>query len=64
MQYKRKGGSCRNLASLRITPAPTEPSPLGACRFEVHHVDHDYRNNLPTNLRPLCKPCHARAGVT
>jgi 5-methylcytosine-specific restriction endonuclease McrA len=31
--------------------------------LEVHHRDHDPANNAPANLRVLCKPCHARAGL-
>jgi 5-methylcytosine-specific restriction endonuclease McrA len=31
--------------------------------LEVHHRDHDHTNNASTNLVPLCKPCHARAGL-
>ena len=30
--------------------------------LEIHHRDHDVENNAATNLVPLCKPCHARAG--
>ena len=40
----------------------------GACGatgvpLELHHRDHEHRNNAPTNLIVLCKPCHARASL-
>ena len=40
----------------------------GACGatgvpLELHHRDHEHRNNAPTNLIVLCQPCHARAGM-
>lgn len=31
--------------------------------LEVHHVDHNAANNRPTNLEPLCRPCHTKAGM-
>jgi 5-methylcytosine-specific restriction endonuclease McrA len=31
--------------------------------LEIHHVDGDHRNNAFSNLRPLCRPCHAKAGM-
>ena len=31
--------------------------------LEVHHLDHDHLNNAPSNLRPLCRRCHARVGA-
>jgi 5-methylcytosine-specific restriction endonuclease McrA len=30
---------------------------------EIHHRDHDVTNNSMANLVPLCKPCHAKAGL-
>jgi hypothetical protein len=32
-------------------------------RLEVDHIDHDHMNNDFRNLEPLCRPCHARAGM-
>jgi 5-methylcytosine-specific restriction endonuclease McrA len=29
--------------------------------LEVHHRDHDHRNNDLANLMPLCRRCHRRA---
>lgn len=26
---------------------------------EVDHIDEDSHNNDPSNLQPLCKPCHS-----
>ena len=26
---------------------------------EVHHIDHDPRNNAPENLQTTCKVCHS-----
>ena len=31
--------------------------------LEVHHRDHDHRNNTLTNLQPLCRRCHGKAGA-
>ena len=28
--------------------------------LQVHHVDKNPRNNVPSNLRTLCRSCHAR----
>lgn len=52
----------------RIRPAALAREPL--CRLceangrttiavEVDHIDGDSRNNDPSNLRALCKPCHS-----
>lgn len=30
----------------------------GAPAAEVHHFDHNPRNNNPANLASLCEPCH------
>src|SRR5690606_16539647 len=27
-------------------------------KLQVHHVDHDYQNNDPSNLQTLCMICH------
>ncbi|MBC5809748.1 MAG: HNH endonuclease [Candidatus Eremiobacteraeota bacterium] len=32
---------------------------LGRCPVEVDHVDGDWRNNSPDNVRLLCPNCHA-----
>lgn len=29
--------------------------------FELHHVDLNWANNTPSNLRYLCKKCHSKA---
>jgi 5-methylcytosine-specific restriction endonuclease McrA len=29
---------------------------------QVHHLDHDVTNNALSNLRAVCRPCHAKAG--
>jgi 5-methylcytosine-specific restriction endonuclease McrA len=29
--------------------------------LEAHHVNHDHTDNTPTNLIPLCRPCHGKA---
>ena len=28
-------------------------------KIDVHHIDEDHNNFLPSNLEPLCRPCHA-----
>ena len=30
--------------------------------FDVHHIDHNKKNNNPVNLITLCKRCHSRVG--
>jgi 5-methylcytosine-specific restriction endonuclease McrA len=32
-------------------------------RLQVHHIDHNHRNNDMSNLIPLCASCHAKAGL-
>lgn len=29
-------------------------------KVEIHHIDKDVNNNIPSNLVMLCKVCHAR----
>ena len=41
---------CRNTGSWRDAPL----------RLEVDHIDGDYHNNSPTNLRFLCPNCHTQ----
>jgi HNH endonuclease len=26
--------------------------------LEAHHVDENYKNNVPENIQTLCRPCH------
>jgi len=30
--------------------------------LQLHHLDHDHRNDTPANHVLLCRSCHARAG--
>ena len=47
----------------KIRKAVLEREPLcrqcGAPANEVDHINGDTSNNLPSNLAPLCKPCHS-----
>lgn len=36
------------------------PEATGRVRLEVHHLDHDHYNNVPENLVPTHRHCHAR----
>ncbi len=31
--------------------------------LDVHHIDYDKKNCVPSNLISLCKPCHKRTGL-
>ena len=31
--------------------------------LEMHHRDHNHLNNAMSNLIPLCRSCHAKAGM-
>jgi ArsR family transcriptional regulator, arsenate/arsenite/antimonite-responsive transcriptional repressor len=33
-------------------------APSHTCQLEVHHLDSDRTNNLPSNLETLCANCH------
>lgn len=37
------------------------PSYIGQHTLTVHHSDFTPENNQPSNLIPLCAPCHLRA---
>jgi hypothetical protein len=28
------------------------------CQLDVHHIDHNHKNNDPKNLKTLCANCH------
>lgn len=47
----------------QIRKAVLEREPLcrccGAVATEVDHINQDTSNNLPSNLAPMCKPCHS-----
>lgn len=32
--------------------------PIDACQLQVHHIDGNFRNNIPSNLQLLCANCH------
>lgn len=44
--------------AFRCAECGVEGKPL-----QVNHVDHNHRNNHPTNLVPLCGSCHTKAGM-
>jgi hypothetical protein len=33
----------------------------GVDNLNAHHEDHDWRNNIPSNVRTLCHDCHVKA---
>lgn len=42
----------------------TRPQLANNQTLEVHHKDHDYENDIPTNLIVLCTFCHKHVHMT
>jgi hypothetical protein len=53
------GGLAFRVRARKICPAGP-CAVCGAFGEIVHHVDHNYKNNDPSNLQRMCRPCHGR----
>ena len=46
--------------ALRMYPDIGSCVRCGSSTAERHHIDEDTSNNVPDNIEPLCRQCHAR----
>ena len=64
MAQHMKKEICSSLSHSRMKAAKTAANACEICGMtndlQVHHVDKNPRNNVPSNLRTLCRSCHAR----
>jgi 5-methylcytosine-specific restriction protein A len=60
------GEQWRKLRLLVLAEEPlcTMPGCPGAFSTQVHHKDHNTRNNARDNLAGCCAPCHSRYHAT